>query len=340
MKDFLKLSFFLILSSSVCIAGCTWVDKNKNNPEDILGKPPFAGLTDSIKRFPGEASLYFRRAEILSQNNLHEIANQDYKKSWDLKPDIQTALRYSSNLSVLGREKEAIGLLNDCIRQFPEEAEFKRLLGEAYIQSGNTKKAIGLYDSILQKDSLNFEAWFEKGKLLALAKDTIAAIASFKKAYSLQPVNTYALELAHLYAETKNDYALTICDEVLRKDLAHELVDPFFIKGIYYSNTAQYESAVIQYDSCIRRDWKFSEAYIEKGIAFFKQKNYDGALNVFRMAATVSNTDPDAYYWIGRCYEAVKKNGQAAEYYQRAVELDKDFPEAREALKRVVKLNG
>ena len=92
------------------------------------------------------------------------------------------------------------------------------------------------------------------------------------------------------------------------------------------------------FDSCISRDWKFTEAYIEKGIALFKQKKTMMRHSIlFRIAVTVTNTDPDAYYWIGRCYEAVKKMNDAAEYYQRATELDKDFSEAKEALKRVEK---
>jgi tetratricopeptide (TPR) repeat protein len=143
------------------------------------------------------------------------------------------------------------------------------------------------------------------------------------------------LELAHLYAETKNALALNICDEVIMKDESRQLVDPFFIKGIYYSNSNQFESAIIQYDSCIHRDWKFTEAYIEKGIVFFKQKNMDEALNTFQLAARVSNTYPDSYYWMGRCYEKINRKEEAIASYERALSLDRNFGEAKEALKRL-----
>ena len=208
-------------------------------------------------------------------------------------------------------------------------------MGEAMAETGKQKEALTLYNELLQKDSLDFETWYEKGLLLEELKDTAHAIQALQKALSLQPVNTYALELAHLYAESNNALALTICDDVIANDEFRVLPDPFFIKGIYYSNTKKYDDAVIQFDSCIKRDWKFTEAYVEKGIAFFKQKNYDEALNTFRLGATVSNTDPDAYYWIGRCYEAIKKNDDAILNYERAVALDKNFSEAREALQRV-----
>ncbi len=209
------------------------------------------------------------------------------------------------------------------------------MLGEAYVQAGKNTEAASLYNDLLLKDSSDFESWYEKGLLQAMALDTPGAIVSLQKAYSLQPVTTYALELAHLYAENRNSKALAICDSVILNDSLMEQTDPFFIKGIYYSNTRQYAEATVQFDSCIRRDWKFTDAYIEKGIAFFKQKNFDEAMNTFRMAATVSNTDPDAYFWTGRCYEAINKKEEAGLSYQRALALDKNFTEARDALKRV-----
>ena len=324
----LSVLFFLV-------SGCHEAEKKGPENEAVLNRPQFAALTDSIKRFPDNAELYFRRAERLSQSNLTDIATADYEKSWGLKPDVLTGMHYASNLGINSQLDEEIQLLLDCIKKFPAENGFKRLLGETYIDAGRTKEALGIYDEAIKTDSLNFEAWYEKGRLLEQIRDTVGAILAFKKAYTLQPIPMYAMELAHVYAESKNPLAVQICDRVLQYDSAHELTDPFFIKGIYYSNTKQYKPAAIQFDSCIKRDWKFTEAYIEKGIAFFKQNEYDTALSTFRMAATVSNTEPDSYFWIGRCLEAKNNKPMAAEYYQRAVELDRNFVEAKEALKRV-----
>jgi tetratricopeptide (TPR) repeat protein len=303
----------------------------------ILKQVPFAPLTDSIRQAKPEeqAGLYARRAELLSRNNLHELAAEDYQKSWTLQPSEATGLRYGSTLSILGRTDEAIRLLQDCRKRFPSNSNFSNMLGDIYMQSGKIKAALDLYDTMLQADSLDFEAWYEKGLLLEKTNDTTGALIALKKAYTIQPVNTYALELAHLYAENRDSRALPLCDEVLSKDLAHELLDPLFIKGIYYSNTAQYKKAIVQFDSCIRRDWKFTDAHLEKGIAFFKLKNYEEALKTFRMSVEVSNTYPDGYFWIGRCYEVAGNKEEAIANYQRALSLDKDFSEAGQAIRRL-----
>jgi tetratricopeptide (TPR) repeat protein len=188
---------------------------------------------------------------------------------------------------------------------------------------------------MLQTDSLDFEAWYEKGLLEEKNSDTADAILALRKAYAIQPLNTYGLELAHLYAETRNAAALPICDAILKKDSAHDLLDPFFIKGIYFSNTVQYKKAIIQFDSCINRDWKFTDAYLEKGIALFKQKQYQPALLSFQMTIKVSQTYADGYFWIGRCYEATGLKQEAILYYREALALDKEFTEAAEGIKRL-----
>jgi tetratricopeptide (TPR) repeat protein len=339
MKRSFRSSLLLVCCIGLLASACQAPgNKNDNENAAVLKRPPFAQLTDSIRQFSASndaATLYFRRGELLSQNNLHELAADDYKRSWDLQPEETTGIRYASTLSILGQTDEAIRLLKDCLQRFPGNPNFPSLLGDCYQQSGRSKEALGLYDNMLLKDSLDFEAWYEKGLLLEQSGDTVQAIAALKKAYTLQPVNTYALELAHLYAENGNDKALRLCDEVLSKDTSHELLDPVFIKGIYYSNTAQYKKAIVQFDSCIGRDWKFTDAYLEKGIALFEQKNYEEAMNTFLMTIKVSNTYPDGYYWVGRCYEALGSKDDAIVYYQRALALDKGFTEAAQAIKRL-----
>jgi tetratricopeptide (TPR) repeat protein len=68
---------------------------------------------------------------------------------------------------------------------------------------------------------------------------------------------------------------------------------------------------------------------------FYRQKNYDEALKEFQYASKISYTNADSYYWTGRCYEAIGKKEEALDYYTQAVQFDRDFTEAKEAIKRL-----
>ena len=145
------------------------------------------------------------------------------------------------------------------------------------------------------------------------------------------------MALARIYVDQKNPRALDICNILLARDTAGVQTDPVYMKGIYYSEINDDNNALKEFEECIRRDWKMTDAYIEKGIIFFERKKYDTALKTFSMASTVSNTDADAYYWMGRCYEATGNKEDAITNYRRALALDTDFTEARTAIRR---LNG
>lgn len=334
MKNALSLILFALLLTMGCNSPG---NENEARQAAILHHAPYAALTDSLKNAKENeaAGLYFRRAELLSHNNLHELAANDYRRSWELRPDEMTGFRYASTLSIIGQTERAVELLRTCENKFPDNPAFSSQLADLYQQTGRSKEALAIYDGLLHKDSLNNEAWYEKGLLLEKLHDTAAAIRALGTAYRMQPVNTYALELAHLYAETRNPVSLTICDNVLRKDSSHALLDPMFIKGIYYSNTAQYKKAIAQFDSCISLDWKFTDAYLEKGIAQYEQKRYDTALTTFLMTIRVSDTYPDGYYWAGRCYEATGQKDQALACYRQALALDKNFSEAADHIRRL-----
>jgi tetratricopeptide (TPR) repeat protein len=193
------------------------------------------------------------------------------------------------------------------------------------------------YDAMLKHDSSNFEAWYDKGMLLTELKDTSGALKAFERSYALQPLSMNGVPLANLYAETKNPRAILICDEIIKKDSSGESLDPIFIKGVYYSNTKQHKLAIEQFEECIKKDWKFTDAYIEKGIVLFEIKNIDEALQTFKLASTISPRNPDAYYWQGRCFESIGKKEEAMDNYIRAYSLDRNFKEAKQHIDNLQK---
>lgn len=297
--------------------------------------PAFAGINDSIRVDPKNPTLYLRRAARLAMANEYGLAYPDFKKAWSLQPGLETVIPFAASLQVLGRHAERLELLKTAESRFPDNPQLQRLLADAYTSAGDTGSALRQYAQILNRDSADFETWYEQGLLQEQLGDTLAALNSLQRAYSLKAVDDYGLELAHLYAEQKNPKSLEICNAILDRDSADQLIDPLFIKGIYYSNTKQYPKAFAQFDSCIRRDWKTTDAYIEKGIAYFRMQDYSSAQHTFTMATTVSNTDADAYFWLGRCAEAKNQKDDAMRYYREALALDKTLVEAKERMERL-----
>ena len=302
---------------------------------DIFSKPPFASITDSIKRFPDKPELYLQRALLLSQANLHDLATPDYKKAWEIAQEEVTAMEYASNLILVNKTEEALGFLKQCKQKFPGNNEITRRLSELYAQTGQRREALAEYDTILANDSTNFLAWYEKGRLLCLLRDTAEAIASLRKSYMIQPTNYTGFELATIYSSQTNPDVVAICDDILRRDTTGNVPDALLLKGIYYSDIHQYPQALELFEQCIKLDWKFVHAHIEKGIVYFEMKDFNKALDAFKISATVDNTNADSYFWMGRTYEQLQMKEQAIESYERALAFKPDIVEAEQALKRL-----
>jgi tetratricopeptide (TPR) repeat protein len=332
----MKIKLLAPLAVMIIIVSCGQRDdESKKTRASILESPRIAGITDSIKRFPDNPELYVRRALMLSHMNQHELATPDYEKAWEMTGDQNVALDLASNLILSQKLPEAVKLLQEGIKKFPDNSEFSRRLAEIRLQEGNFKQAIAEYDKIIATDSSNFEAWYDKGTLYLRMKDTADAIKALETSFAIMPINYSGMALADIYVAQKNPRVLEICDIILSRDSTHIQTEPIYMKGVYYSDRKQYDNAIAAFDEVIRRDWKMTDAYIEKGIIMYERKQYDEALKIFNMTVTVSNTDADGYYWLGRTYEATGKIEDAIANYQRAVSLDRTFTEAKAALRRL-----
>lgn len=330
------LYFSLLAGLSRC-SNSTEKEQQSGIDTDLFNRPPFAAISDSIAADPKNAGLYLRRAELLTANTQYSMAAADLETAWKISPSENLGERRVNNLFLQGKSEEGIMLLKTLMSRYPDNHNLKRRMGEAFLQTGQYDKAIESYNNIIREDSLDFEAYYERATLFLERKDSAAAIADLEQSYRLQPTQLAALSLANIYAEKRNARALALTDLLIARDSAAEMIDPVFIRGIYYANTGNTANALEAFNQCIKMDWKFHEAYIEKGIIYFQQKNLDEAMKQFKLAATVSNTFADAYFWQGRCFEKLGKNEEAISNYLRAYALDREFTEAKD---RAEKLSG
>jgi tetratricopeptide (TPR) repeat protein len=141
--------------------------------------------------------------------------------------------------------------------------------------------------------------------------------------------------LALRLAETKNSLVISLCDSLIKADSLNLHADPYYYKGIYYSAINDKAKALSLFDEAIRHDYNFLDAYIEKGSLLYDEKKFVEALKTFQLANTISNTFPDAYFWTGKCQEAMGQKDEARLNYQRAYELDKTFTTAKEAMDKL-----
>ncbi|HEX4876291.1 MAG TPA: tetratricopeptide repeat protein [Chitinophagaceae bacterium] len=324
----------IVIPLLILISSCK--DKGNTSPYgELLIQSPYAGISDSIKRDPSNDELYFRRAVLLNTNNLAEPALADFKKAWSIKKDERYAFGIG-NLLLDRKPDSAILFLEEAVQELPASHLLQLTLARSYDAGNKTEEALAVCDIILKQNPQQVDALKMKAALIDKKGNAAEAIALLEKAYSLTPFDAELnYELAFKYAETKNAKVLGLCDSLIRKDSLKIHAEPYYYKGIYYSNTGHKAAALTQFNEAIQHDYYYLNAYIEKGRIYFDQKKYTDALKVFELANTISATFPDAYYWMGRCQEAMGQKEEAKLNYQRAYGLDDSFTEAKEAAGRL-----
>ncbi len=242
----------------------------------------------------------------------------------------------NKNTGTKNEVPESVKNLIALVQQHPDSIGIRLALANAFDSIGYYKEALAQMDSLVKKDSMNYGLWFNKGQIAEDAKDTTEAIKSYIKAINVYQSPDALLALANLYAERKNDRALLICSRVKDLGLGREYdAGCAFITGVYFARTGNKQQALNFFDESIANNYTYMQAYIEKGLVYFDDKQYNEALKVFQFASKINALDADPYYWQGRCYEMMNIKDSAILRFKQSLSLDKNACETKEALKRV-----
>ena len=235
------------------------------------------------------------------------------------------------------RFSTAADSLFQLVKANPDSAIYRQLLIKQLEADNQLDEALKQNDTLLTMIGNSAVVWFNRALLLEAKTDTTNAIVAYEKAIALQnPYPEAQVRLAKLYAETKNPKALQLIDFMFRNEQAFGFeLDLLMIRGIYYRNIKDYDKAITCFDQCIKERYTFMEAYIEKGSLLYDQKKYKESIAIFDKATTINNTFADGYYWIAKNQEALNLKTEAIGNYKRAIALDTEFTEAKEALKRL-----
>ena len=226
----------------------------------------------------------------------------------------------------------AIRFADDASRQLPQSIVLPVKTGRLYQQREQPQKALDICNRILSSHPNQLDALALKAEILRSQNKADEALQTLQTAYAFAPFDVeLSYGLAFAYAEAKNPKALSLTDSLIRADTSGTHAEPYYFKGIYYDNTGNAAGALRFYDEAIRHDYYFLDAYLSKGEVLYNQKRWNEALKTFGLAATVSPTYADAYYWMGKCQEAMGNTAEAKLNYQRAYGLDKSMTEAKAA---------
>jgi tetratricopeptide (TPR) repeat protein len=231
--------------------------------------------------------------------------------------------------------KDEEGQLKNQIAKYPDSFALKDKLIGYYQENNDYSHALAETENLLKQDSANAQLWNIKANLYFDNNDTPNAIHSLEEAMHFEARPEYLKSLGSLYAETRNPRALAIADTLLNNPQDSSQEQAIFIKGLYYSCIGEKLKAINLFDTCLSIDYSDMFSYREKAMCLYDMNKYDDALLVLEKAIAINSTFDEAYYWMGRCYEKLGNKNEAIKNYQAALQIDKNYIEAKNALAKL-----
>jgi tetratricopeptide (TPR) repeat protein len=327
--EFLLFAFYFLLF-------CSCNNSNDSSPyEELLSRPPYANLTDSIHQNSSDAGLYYRRGWLLLKNNNIPPALADFKKAWSLSKKEEYAVGIS-NILIAEKPDSAISFLKDALKELPQSIPLQLNLVQVYANKQQTNEALAACNNLIEQQPKHVGVLMIKSDLLESIGESSGSLKILEQAYTLAPFNEdLCYNLAFKYAQSKNPKVLILCDSLIKNNKTEKKAEPLYFQGIYYSNINDKAKALDHFNKAIQNDYTFMDAYMDKGKMLFESKKYNEAVKTFQLAQRVSASYADAYYWLGKCQEALGEKDEAKLNYQRAYGLDKSLTEAKEAADRL-----
>jgi tetratricopeptide (TPR) repeat protein len=101
--------------------------------------------------------------------------------------------------------------------------------------------------------------------------------------------------------------------------------EDLFDRGLQFKETKDYKKAIEAFSSAFQLRWSFTAAYIEAGNCASLLKRYEDALTFYSSAIETDRVSPVPYYNIGLTHLDIGDRGQALNWFERTIEIDRRY---------------
>ncbi|EEF31867.1 probable UDP-N-acetylglucosamine--peptide N-acetylglucosaminyltransferase SPINDLY [Ricinus communis] len=196
--------------------------------------------------------------------------------------------------------------------------------------------ALAIYESVLEKDSGNVEAYIGKGICLQMQNMGRLAFDSFAEAIKLDPQNACALtHCGILYkeegrlVEAAESYQKALRADPLYKPAAECLSIVLTDLGTSLKLSGNTQEGIQKYYEALKIDPHYAPAYYNLGVVYSEMMQYDTALNCYEKAALERPMYAEAYCNMGVIYKNRGDLESAIACYERCLAVSPNFEIAK-----------
>ena len=261
---------------------------------------------------------------IAIQQKQDSLAIKEFKEatnlaSWNVEPWVRLGGLYFDN----HKYPEAIKVMKEAYKSFPEDFRINLIYGLALSQNGNNKSAKQYLKKAVELNSSDITALSAYGYTLSQLKENDEAVKYLKKALQLSPKDVNLLGTLGLIYDSQEKWAQ--CDSVYEKALSIDSTNALVNNNYAYSLSERgirLDSALKMAKKAISEEPKNSSYLDTIGWVYFKLGNYAKAKDFVNEAIKYGGEESTMLEHLGDIEFKLGQKDKAKELWQKAYKKD------------------
>jgi tetratricopeptide (TPR) repeat protein len=293
-------------------------------------------LSNTLDRSFARMETGFVMAELLRQREQFDTALSVYGEILSTQPDFpEVHVKASYLLYRVGDTNDALNEAKAALKDNPDDAEAHKNMALALEEERKLDAAIAQYQEALRIKPDYAVIHYDLGNLYYEMHSYDQAIAEYRKCLVIDPGNADAHTNLGLAYKDKGDVAAAVPE--LREAKRLKPDDPAIRQDLASALMSQSPaSAIPELQELEQKFPKFEMCHICLARAFAWNGDNKSAEAEFMKAGQLDPTDPNAYLGLGDMQEKQKNYDAALEQYRIAEKVSPDSAEAHQAVGRVL----
>jgi tetratricopeptide (TPR) repeat protein len=339
VRTALFFPFIILLAFFSCKNSGTGKPSGPAATEPAIAKDSLSlSMLDTlIRKSPTSPELFAKRAQLLAEKKLYSQALNDITIALSLdstKPDyyINQAEYYIFN----GEPNSAKKGLSACLRKFPNNTDVLLKMAEIHLYLKEYGQSKMVLQQVLPINDDLAQLYFLQGVIALETGDTVGAIRNFQVTIDKEPEYYAAyIQAGKIYANQHDDLAVQYLTSAI--DLQPGMYEAHYLLAYFYQEHGFLDEAMQEYDFISTQiDSTLPDPYFNRGyIEMVYRANYTEAAEWFSKAIRWNPGHADSWYNRGFSYELDGKLSQARQDYEKATELQTNYPLAIKGINRI-----
>jgi len=195
--------------------------------------------------------------------------------------------------------------------------------GKVYEDLQQWDQAFEAFDTVVELDPEDADAWVNRGMALAEVDRHLEAIVSYDRALKLSPddVDAWANKGNSLQVTGKLDDAIVCYNSAINIDPENLASHYGLCESLYHQE--QYEESLNFAENALQLDPTLAPAWVFKAISLSQQGHNRHALDAIEKAAVLEPESPETWNNRGEILGLLNRLDEARESFERALNLDK-----------------